>query len=67
MLRDILNTHKEMMFNFMEVCDMDEYGLAWFCFLKGCPKIRTCPEAGLIKPKIDLRSVVFPALIVWIF
>tara|TARA_B000000475_G_C15671738_1_gene314305 strand:+ start:313 stop:453 length:141 start_codon:yes stop_codon:yes gene_type:complete len=35
MLRDILNTHKEMMFNFMEVCDMDEYGLAWFCFLKG--------------------------------
>ena len=32
MLRDILNTHKEMMFNFMEVCDMDEYGLAWFCF-----------------------------------
>jgi len=35
MLRDILNTHKEMMINFMEVCDMDEYGLAWFCFLKG--------------------------------
>ena len=34
MLRDILNTHKEMMFNFMEVCDMDEYGFM-VLFLKG--------------------------------
>lgn len=35
MLKNILNTHKQMMFNFMEICDMDEYGLAWFCFMKG--------------------------------
>ena len=35
MIKDILDSHKQMMFSFMEVCDMDEYGLAWFCFLKG--------------------------------
>ncbi len=35
MIKYILDSHKKMMFNFMEVCDMDEYGLAWFCFLKG--------------------------------
>ena len=35
MIKYILDSHKEMMFSFMEVCDMDEYGLAWFCFLKG--------------------------------
>ena len=35
MINNILRVHKEMMFNFMDVCDMDEYGLAWFCFMKG--------------------------------
>ena len=35
MIKNILNIHKDMMYNFMEVSDMDEYGLAWFCFLKG--------------------------------
>tara|TARA_B100000927_G_scaffold107098_1_gene86616 strand:- start:610 stop:750 length:141 start_codon:yes stop_codon:yes gene_type:complete len=35
MIKNILNIHKDMMYNFMEVADMDEYGLAWFCFLKG--------------------------------
>ena len=35
MIKNILNIHRDMMYSFMEVTDMDEYGLAWFCFLKG--------------------------------
>jgi len=35
MIKNILHSHKKMMFTFLDVTDMDEYGLAWFCFLKG--------------------------------
>tara|TARA_B100001113_G_C21104782_1_gene620357 strand:- start:125 stop:265 length:141 start_codon:yes stop_codon:yes gene_type:complete len=35
MLKDILETHREMMYEFMEVAGVDDYGLAWICFLKG--------------------------------
>ena len=35
MLKSILNTHRTMLYEFMEVTGLDDYGLAWFCFLKG--------------------------------
>ena len=35
MLKQILNTHRNMMYEFMEVTGLDDYGLAWFCFMKG--------------------------------
>ena len=35
MLKSILNTHRVMMYEFMEVTGLDDYGLAWFCFMKG--------------------------------
>ena len=38
MLKDIIKTHREMMYEFMEVAGVDDYGLAWICFLKGVAK-----------------------------
>jgi len=35
MINNILQSHKKMMYAFLDATDMDEYGLAWFCFLKG--------------------------------
>ncbi len=35
MLKDIIKTHRDMMYEFMEVSGLDDYGLAWFCFVKG--------------------------------
>ena len=35
MIKSILNTHRNMMYEFMEVTGLDDYGLAWFCFMKG--------------------------------
>lgn len=35
MLDKIIEIHKDALFKSMDYFNIDEYGLAWFCFIKG--------------------------------
>ena len=35
MLNKIIEIHKDALFKSMDYFNIDEYGLAWFCFIKG--------------------------------
>ena len=35
MLDKIIEIHRDALFKSMDYLNIDEYGLAWFCFIKG--------------------------------
>tara|TARA_E500000178_G_C16966489_1_gene728697 strand:- start:405 stop:545 length:141 start_codon:yes stop_codon:yes gene_type:complete len=35
MLEKIMNAHKEMMYKFIDLMEIDTYELSWICFMKG--------------------------------
>ena len=50
MINNILQSHKKMLFAFLDATDMDEYGLAWF--FKRCIIYCTISMVILINDKL---------------
>ena len=35
MIKNIIDSHRRMLIDLMDITGMDEYTLSWFCFMKG--------------------------------